>query len=198
MNGKFEIAGKSVKDPAKQRNGDSFRYAVSAQGLVLLSLADGIGSRNCDWLASDGCYNCQPTFDVDIQNAIESPDIEKQLDKIFFSYADYQSDDATVLILRRTDLDPVLRGRYKDSTNYEELKRLIPKSLLLILFLDELHQKIVRKDKEGCFRILEIMNIDAILPSKQQLDSLISACKANNFLDGGIYTKIVGLMRRSL
>ncbi len=52
VSNKFEIVGKSIKSKDKQKNGDFFDYTILENGIVVLTLADGVGSRNCDWLAS--------------------------------------------------------------------------------------------------------------------------------------------------
>lgn len=52
MTNNFEIFGKSIKDPGKHKNGDFYDHTILDNKLVILALADGVGSKNYDWLAS--------------------------------------------------------------------------------------------------------------------------------------------------
>ncbi|WP_338765533.1 protein phosphatase 2C domain-containing protein [Bernardetia sp. ABR2-2B] len=52
MTNNFEIVGKSIKDKEKTKNGDSFNHIILENNMVILTLADGVGSKNCDWVAS--------------------------------------------------------------------------------------------------------------------------------------------------
>ena len=48
-----QIAAQTICDPSKDRNGDAFVSTTSADGKLLIAvIADGVGSRPCDWLAS--------------------------------------------------------------------------------------------------------------------------------------------------
>ena len=48
-----EHASRSVKGPEKTRNGDHALVRDQGEGLVVLAVADGVGSRPCDWRASE-------------------------------------------------------------------------------------------------------------------------------------------------
>jgi len=49
----IEIAGKTVKKNNKSKNGDSFKYDIINNKIVVLAVADGVSKSTCDWLASD-------------------------------------------------------------------------------------------------------------------------------------------------
>jgi len=336
MTNNFEIFGKSIKDPEKHKNGDFYDYAILKNQVVVLVLADGVGSKNCDWLASqtacklfirfcneqleenytsddlrkictqvdfeiaqhteencagmltvfsaiiwshkndsfhfinigdtriykcsngdvrqisedqtkdvimrdksgklltshgstiirtgvtnalgtgkanikveintlnfgealilasDGFYNCLPTFKGDILQIIQSSEISREADKIFRLYIDYQNDDATLLVLRRNDINPETKAKYKGINDFDNIKASTPKHLLSFLLMDDLRFNIGNKNKEICLKILDVMSNNFILPSATQLNELLTFCKISNFTDGQIYSKIVTLIR---
>jgi len=338
MTTKFEIFGKSIKDPEKHKNGDFYDYAILDNKLVILALADGVGSKNCDWLASqtacklfiqfckeqlgenytpddirkicnqvdfeiahhteenckgmltvfsvivwspkndsfhfinigdtriykcsngdlwqisedqtkdvimrdksgklltsngstiiktgvtnalgtgnatikveintlsfgealilasDGFYNCLPTFKSDMVRLIQTSVISREADKIFRLFIDYQIDDASILVLRRNDINPETQSKYKNIDDFENIIESTPKHLLPFLLIDDLRFNIENKNKEICLRIFDVMINNSILPSASQLDELLAFCKISNFIDGQIYSKIMTLIRNS-
>lgn len=147
-------------------------------------------------LASDGFYNCSPTFNNDILQIIQSSEISREADKIFHLHIDYLNDDASILVIRRNDINPEIQSKYKDIDDFENIKESIPKHLFPLLLIDELRFNIGNKNKEICLRILDVMINNAILPSTSQLDELLTFCKISNFTDGQIYSKIVTSIRK--
>jgi len=49
----IEIKGKTVKKKDKSKNGDSFKFDVINDQIIVLAVADGVSKSACDWLASD-------------------------------------------------------------------------------------------------------------------------------------------------
>jgi protein phosphatase len=332
---KFEIVGKSIKDKEKSKNGDSFNSAILDNGIIILTLADGVGSKNCDWvaskeacdsfinycqdsinqgftentileichkidkqianapdtckgmmtvfaaviwdtnknnihfinigdtriykisqenieqisvdetkdviirdkagklilsagttvvrngvtnalgtgnvevtiktidfkygdsiiLASDGFYECKSTFSSDLQNLNNSSDLKKSIDKLFNYYADYQKDDTTVLILRRNDIEPKIRNEYGTINDFEKIKSKVSKHTLTVLLVDDLKLNIEQKNKENCILILDKMKNENLIPSRQQLDELLSFCQEINFEEREVYKKIIDFIR---
>lgn len=48
-----QVAAQTIPDPEKAKNGDSYAHADIAEGLAtVVMVADGVGSKPCDWLAS--------------------------------------------------------------------------------------------------------------------------------------------------
>ncbi len=336
MTNNFEIFGKSIKDPEKHKNGDFYDYIILDNNLLVLALADGVGSKNCDWLASqtacklfiqfckeqlvenytsddirkictqvdfeiahhteenckgmltvfsaivwspkndsfhfinigdtriykcsngdlqqitedqtkdvimrdksgkllsshgstivrtgvtnalgtgnayikvdintlsfgealilasDGFYNILPSFKSDMLQLIQTSEISREADKIFRLYVDYQNDDASILVLRRNDINPETKAKYQSVNDFDNIRANTPKHLLSFLLMDDLRFNIKNKNKEICIRILDVMSNNFFLPSATQLNELLNYCKISNFTDGQIYSRIVALIR---
>ncbi len=78
---KFEIVGKSIKDKEKNKNGDSFNSTTLDNGIIILTLADGVGSKNCDWIASEQACD---SFIDSCQNMLTKDFTEKTLLEICY------------------------------------------------------------------------------------------------------------------
>jgi serine/threonine protein phosphatase PrpC len=51
--GAYEQASRSIKGPDKSRNGDHILIREMEEEVIVLTVADGVGSRPCDWRASE-------------------------------------------------------------------------------------------------------------------------------------------------
>ena len=59
----YDIYSHSIPKPEKERNGDSSQIReLSEENLVLLTVADGVGSHVCDWFASE--TTCQTVCEL--------------------------------------------------------------------------------------------------------------------------------------
>lgn len=331
----FEIVSESLRNPDKHKNGDFLQYEILPNGLVVLTLSDGIGTRNCDWLASqtacsefislcrlhqdqeitpkvakgfcdkidttlaqitgsckgllccfcavvwhpgqnkcliihlgdvriykfslgsvftlteddnvevlmrdtsgklftshgsaisasgvsnalgngysmahaayadfnegealmlvsDGFYKCSHTFENDMQWVLETLDLKLQFGKIIQRYKEVQKDDASVLMLRRNDVAPALKAIYKDYTDYEATKNLIPRALIAGFLLKDLKNALTQKNTAACIEIVNLMKRDDLLPPTKQLDHLLAQCRLTGFLEPAVFNGIIDLIR---
>ncbi len=146
-------------------------------------------------LASDGYYNCLPTFNEDIKNAIGKPDLKASIEKLSSYYENYIKDDATILVLRRNDIDYEFINKFDIISDYYKIKNNIPKHILINLLFKTFIQNLNDKNKKNCLIILNYFEKDRLLLSENNIENIISEMKAINFLDPQIYSAIIKQLR---
>jgi serine/threonine protein phosphatase PrpC len=146
-------------------------------------------------LASDGFYDCKTSFEADILKSCQSSDLENLTDKYFTQYSDYQTDDMTILILRRNDIDEELKKDYKTIHDFDKIKGSVAKHTLIELLHAELLMNIKRKNKQDSVLILEKMQENSLFLTQNQYDELLKICTSSGFKDRIIYLSIIGQIR---
>jgi len=146
-------------------------------------------------LATDGFYNCSSTFKHDILNIFHSVNLNESVSKLLHYYQDYQTDDATVLVLRNNIIDFDL-PKNKSQIDYSEIKNKVGKFQLIDLMYEKLKESILQKNKNIALETLKIMENDLILPSREMLDDLILLTQKENYTENTIIRGIVNLIRK--
>lgn len=179
-------------------------FTVTRSGLTnvfgLLNLK--ITPQKCEFncgdtivLASDGFYNCCPSFNSDVLNVSHSINLNESVSKLIHYYRDYQNDDSTVLVLRNNNINFEL-PEDKVNIDYFEIKNKLAKFQIISLMYEKLKQCIIHKNKDLAIATLTIMENDLILPSKEMLDDLLILMKKENYTDSKIFNGIVNLIRK--
>lgn len=146
------------------------------------------------FLSSDGFYNCHSTFNNDLINISQSQNLKDAVEKVFNNYQDYQNDDATLIVLRNNEVAAEIL-RTASYINYKEYKNKIAKFQLVRIIYEELKVSILKREKNTAMQILDLMDEEKILPTKDLLDDLILILKNANFMDVQIFNGIVKLIR---
>jgi len=148
------------------------------------------------FLASDGFYECHSTFDDDLRNIAHSLSLNETTAKVFKFYENYQTDDATLLILRNHQLGITLPEIY--NIQYTDIKDHCAKFQCTELMYEKLKHTMLKKNRTEALATLAIMETAYLIPSKAMLDALIETMKTENFTDGAVFAGIVRLIREAM
>ena len=146
-------------------------------------------------LASDGFYDCKTSFDADILKVCQSSNLENLTDKYFSHYSDYQTDDMTVLVFRRNDIDQELKKDYKTIHDFDKIKGNVANHTLIELLHAELLMNIKRKNKQDSVLILNTMQENSLFLTQNQYDEILKICNLSGFRDRIIYRMVISQIR---
>lgn len=193
------------------RRKDGKVLLVDGATLVNTALTNALGSRSFEThlhraafapgdsvvLASDGFYDCKKSFSSDMLALSQAEAPEQALTKLFTTYASDQSDDASVLLLRRNDTDDNLSQDFRSIHDFEKVKERLPRHSLRKLLHEELQACIGQKDKAGSLLVLRRMEEHALFLSQASYDKLLESCEQTGFREPELYQEIIGQIRKA-
>jgi hypothetical protein len=145
-------------------------------------------------LATDGFFNCSPTFEADMLKLSQAIDLQEELNKLVDYYLDFIDDDCTALILRNNTTPPDFQLSLNNGVSevLSKLARFQVKKLLL----DKLEESIKLKSKDNSLQAITLMQQEGLIPSKTLLLNLIETMKETGFTDGNVYAMITDIIRQ--
>ena len=146
-------------------------------------------------LATDGFVESTSSFSKRIINAINHLDLEKPLQDIFTINVPNQTDDSTVVIVRRNIAltDSELQKYLKGELTFEEEPPTLKE--LEMAFLG-LKSGIESENGELCKSIIDQIKSRQLKLSKEQLKELLVEVVKRNFNPYGLYQELVLLLRK--
>ena len=203
-----QISTDETKDViVKNKQGKYITFAGTT--VVRTGITNALGRKDfkanidkCDFtygdsiiLASDGFYDCKSSFETDMLKVCQSFNLENLTKKYFAHYSDYQTDDMTVLVFRRNDIDQEFKKDYKSIHDFDKIKGKVAKHTLIELLHVELLMNIERKNKQDSVLILGTMQENNLFLTQNQYDEILEICNSSGFRDRVIYSTIISQIR---
>lgn len=145
-------------------------------------------------LATDGCYNCCPTFETDILNMAQSIDLDEAVAQVMATYENLMDDDCSMLVVRNNALP--------ENTAIQDVP-INPESSGLATFqiksivLERLKLAIQGHNKELCQSYIDYIETTKLAFTRTRLLELVQTMKECNFNDGTIYSFLMNMVRKS-
>ncbi|MBP6237617.1 MAG: protein phosphatase 2C family protein [Saprospiraceae bacterium] len=143
-------------------------------------------------LASDGFYDCAPTFKEDVLSVFKHQDMDKRLNRITSLYKDVQKDDMTVLIFRKPEINintHEIIYKLQDNSEFE-----VSLSSIIHALNIELAHGINKKNSEICRFIMTYCQKHNISFSQEAVQIHLNAIKVNEFNDGFLHRELIKML----
>ena len=190
--------GRPVSDSGSIVVRDVITNALGSPGLRIK--VDTHKSENCKAvvLASDGFYNCKPSFKQDIIRLVDSPDMNGFMKDLIGDYKSFQSDDLSGLIVRakQKDFDEQTLTRLIIQNKSPKLVGLAKHELSTFIFT-ELKAYILNLDSEEVERRLNYSEEHEIELGRKNICELISLMSKVEMHNSTIYEDLLAKLRRS-
>lgn len=179
--------------------------AVTAEGITNVmgsqQVSFGIETKDTEGidgmvLSTDGFHGLSTTFEEDIKEALNAISLEQGLMQVYQKYKDLQKDDMTILALRKV----------KEGNNYSEiLATILNNGPIPEMNNFELSKVLLRGIEEGiqelnadkASKLIALCETKRIDLGREETGNLISLMFRVNFQNGGVYQKLMSLMRSS-
>lgn len=201
----------SVDVTVKDRKGNVKLFDSGTEARSLISYALGIGNtqiriEHLDFskadmllMSSDGFYNCSPEAIEDIvQKCRRYEDLGIGVDKSFSLLSDGFKDDATVLVLRRNDFEPVQIDFNQLHLLNSEGEQSMPDNVMLTVLMDNIETNLHVFNAENCLKRIACINERSLFPSQKSIDNLLRLYLLKGIEHPGIYDGLVRILQQSV